>query len=522
MSGEARGAGPGSVAPPTIAVVRVRYVVIVLAIALLGIFYVGTTGTEPTDRPMPTIAVSPKIGTGPDSPGFDAPAPAPIVWSRCGSFDCATVAVPLDYQHPQGEQIALALKRRRAAAADRRIGSLLINPGGPGIPGTLYVDTSLFSAELRDRFDIVGWDPRGVGQSSPVRCVDDQDPYASLDPTPDTPQEQQALIDGAKAFIAACVANSGKLLPFVSTADSARDMEQIRRALGEDSISYFGFSYGSELGATYATLFPKSVRAMVIDGATDPNATFEERDRQQVVAIERSLDKLLGQCSADAACPFNSGGDAKGAFDRLWSDLDTNPLPVAKAPGRPLVGQGVATWAIVETLYDSATWPALTKALVAARAGDGSKLLALYDSYFRRGDARFAHSIDALLAIDCLDDPGPTDIAAVDALAAKEKQAAPRMGGGRSYVCSQWPYRSTKTVITGKGAGPIVVVGTTGDPFTPIESSTNMAEELEGGVLLTVNADHHTGYSAKDPCAVTAVDRYLVDLVLPAAGTVCG
>ena len=500
---------------------RARYLVIILAVALLGIFYVGTTGSEPTDRPIPTIAVSPKVGTGPDSPAFDVPPPAPLIWSRCGRLECTSLAVPLDYTHPQGEMIMLSMRRRRADSVTSRIGSLLINPGGPGIPGTLYVDTDLFSARLRDRFDIVGWDPRGVGQSNPVRCVDDQDPYASLDPTPDTPAEEQALVDSATKFIAACQTNSAKLLPFVSTADSARDIEQIRRALGEDTISYFGFSYGSELGATYATLFPKSVRAMVIDGATDPNAPYETRDRQQTVAIERAMDKLLGQCSADAACAFHHGGDAGGAFDQLWAKLDAQPLTVPKANGRPPVGQGVAGWAIIEALYDSATWPALTTALAAAETGDGSKLLALYDAYYRRGDARFAHAVDALLAIDCLDDPGPTDIAGVDALASTDQRVAPRTGGGHSYVCALWPYRSTKVTVTGKGAGPIVVVGTTGDPFTPIESSTNMAKALEGGVLLTVKADHHTGYGTND-CVEQAVDQYLIAKALPATGTVCG
>jgi pimeloyl-ACP methyl ester carboxylesterase len=461
--------------------------------------------------------------------GTSAPttvAAAPLDWRACGEdgrrVECATLAVPLDYDEPAGETIDLHVMRRLADDRDGRIGPLLVNPGGPGRPGTELVEGAdrAFSDTLLRSFDIVAWDPRGTGRSAPIDCVDDLEPYVALDPTPDTPAEKQALVDSAREFAARCEENAGHLLPHVSTQDSARDLDAIRRALDEEQITYFGFSYGSELGATYATLFPDAVRAMVLDGAVDPNGGVVAQTRSQTLGLERSLDAFLAACAADGDCAFHHDGDPGAAFDRLLARLDAEPLAV---DGRE-VGQGVAYWAVINALYLSDRWPLLAEGLARAEDGDGRVLLALFDDYFeRREDGSYANTVESHLAINCLDDPGPLELSVWDSLGAELAQEAPRLGAatGTSYSCAVWPARLDERLrITGADAGPILVVGTTGDPVTTLESSNRMASSLEEGRLLTVDAERHTGYTANE-CAVETVDRYLVSLELPAEGAVC-
>ena len=375
---------------------------------------------------------------------------------------------------------------------------------------------------MLDRFDIVAWDPRGTGGSSPVDCVDDLDPRFSLDPSPDTPAERQALIDAAHQWDDACQNKDGKFLPYISTQDTAKDMHSIREALGGDKVSYFGFSYGSELGATYATMFPDDLRAMVIDGATDPNSGYEADTRQSVIGLERAFDKALDACSANSKCPFGDG-DAGAAFDKLWAKIDSDPVPVS-ADGRPAVCQGVALYGVISTLYDQGSWPALYQALAELENGNGDPMLDLYDQYLERNsDGSWTNAFEGLIAINCLDDPGSTDPAQIDQQAKDLGVLAPRLGyaSNENYECAFWPAKQKPPItITGKGAGPIVVVGTTGDPVTPIESTRNMAAALEQGVLVTVDANQHTGYQVND-CINAAVDGYLINLKVPAANTTC-
>lgn len=474
----------------------------------------GTTSTTSASSPSTSATTPPGSFT-----------PAPLKWSDCArGLQCARLDVPLDYDDLSKGTVSLKLERRPANRTSERIGSLLVNPGGPGVAGTELVEQASFaySKNLLDRFDVVGWDPRGTGDSSPIDCVDDLDPYFSLDPSPDDEAERQALIDASKQWDAACEKKSGKVLPYVSTQDSAKDMHVIREALGEDKVSYFGFSYGSELGATYATLFPGDIRAMVIDGAADPSAGYEADARQSTIGIERTLDKALDACSHDSSCPFGNG-DAGAAFDRLWAKLDTDPVPVSE-DGRPAVGQGVALYAVVSTLYDQASWPVLYNALASLEQGDGDRMLELYDAYLHRNpDGSWDNSFEGLIAINCIDDPGPLDTGGVDRLAQDLAEVAPRLGSAlnENFQCAFWPAKQKPPLtITGKGAGPIVVVGTLGDPVTPIESTRDMAKALEHGVLVTVDANQHTGYGVND-CIVRAVDNYLISLKVPAADTAC-
>ncbi len=469
---------------------------------------VGTTTTAATTTttPAPSTTLAPQV----------------LHWRSCGSrLQCGTLVVPLDYADPSRGGISLFVERRRASRPSRRIGSLLVNPGGPGVAGTQLVEQArdAFSPILLQRFDIVSWDPRGTGRSDPVRCPERLDPYLTLDPTPDSPPEKQALITAGHDFAGQCAAASGSILPSVSTQATARDMEELRKALGENTISYFGFSYGSELGATYATLFPHSVRAMVLDGAADPNEGAEAEARAQAAGLERGLDNLLASCAASVDCPFHNGGDPEGALDRLLVQLDRAPLHV----GTRVVNQAIAYTAIVSSLYTSDDWSLLTEALAAAQRGDGHLLLQMFDEYYGRSpNGTYSSLFGANTAIDCLDDPGPKDIGYPDRLAAELEKAAPRLGEylAYDYYCTFWPVEAPKLRLTGAGAGPIVVVGTTGDPITPIESSRHLASDLERGVLVTVVADQHTGYQA-NTCITNTVDQYLLAHTVPPPGLVC-
>ena len=454
-----------------------------------------------------------------------------INWAACPDttpeslVQCGNLEVPFDYDNPDAGSFVLYIKRRQATVPSERIGSMLVNPGGPGFGGSSLADDAAyyFSESLLNRFDIIGWDPRGTGLTTPaVDCVDTFDEYVGLDSPPDTPEEKQALIDASQAFNDKCEENAGTILPYISTRASAADMNSIRLALGEEKISYFGFSYGSELGATWATMYPNTVRAAVLDGAVDPLSTSTEEGMAQAAGFEKQLSTFLAQCSKKPTCEFHNDGDAEGALDALLFDLDANPLVVSAT--RTPVTQGVAFTAIAQAMYSDSYWPQLQSALADAQKGDGAGLLALYDDYYQRKlDGSYGNELEAFLAISCLDDPGASSVEEVDASVDAFIAAAPRLGANfaHGYSCALWPVKQAeKVVISGKGAGPIIVVGTTGDAATPLSSTRKMAKALESGVLLVVEADQHTGYGT-NTCIIMEVDNYLIDLTVPVNETIC-
>jgi pimeloyl-ACP methyl ester carboxylesterase len=486
-----------------------------------------SAASDPTVVTVPEPAASATTAAPPatNAPATTEPAPPPTLsWEDCGDgIECATLLAPLDHLDPTSPTIELSVKRRPADSAEDRIGSLLVNPGGPGIPGALMVDDAelYLSPDLLARFDIVGLDPRGTGGSIPVDCVEeDFDPYfAAADITPDTAAEVDDLEAAAQAFVEECEARSAEILPYISTIDTAKDFDLLRRALGEEKITYYGGSYGSELGSVWVSLFPDTVRAAVLDGGSSP-VDWRTDVEQQMTALERTLAAALDECSADSDCPFHNDGEADAAFDALVEELERAPLDV----GREFpVNEGVLNYAVLSTLYQEETWPAMFEALAAAQEGDGSLLYDLYDGYVHFLGPDDNDTFDALFAINCLDDPGPTDPATFPELDAHFRELAPRMGVnyGYNFTCALWPARSRSTVeIDGAGSPPVLVVGTTGDAFTPLESSRDLAEQLANGVLLTVDAEQHTGYGAT-LCSLRAVDRYLIDLEVPADDTVC-
>ncbi len=487
-----------------------------------------TLHTADTVVPEATEAGPPSTVHVPTDTENTVPADGSVFeWSEVqAGIDEGTLEVPLDYAAPGGRTITLYLVRHRAVDTANRIGSLLVNPGGPGYGGSglAYSADSIYGQDLLDRFDIIGWDPRGTGLSQPaIDCVDDYDTYFGLDSSPDTPAERQALIDAGTEFGKNCLRKNKDVLPFISTESSARDMDSIRAALGEKKISYFGFSYGSELGTTWATLFPATVRAAVVDGAVDPTVGYLAQNIQQAAGFEATFATFLAQCSAAPSCAFYNGGDAEGAYDALAEQMDAAPITVD--PDRTAVTQGVLTTAVSDAMYDQSYWPQLEQALADLQDGDGQGILDLYDDYYGYTGAGWDDSLEAYFAIGCLDDPGSTGPDDLYSHEAEFAAAAPRLGRGwmaELTFCSVWPVPAAPVVtITGRGAGPILVVGTTGDPATPLASTRNMANALEDGHLVVVTADQHTGYGV-NACVNGTVDRYLVDPAAPLAEeTIC-
>jgi pimeloyl-ACP methyl ester carboxylesterase len=439
------------------------------------------------------------------------------------------VAVPLDYAHPDAGTIGIAISRKPATDPAHRIGSLLTNPGGPGASGIQFLrgEASSMSA-LNTRFDLIGFDPRGIGQSAPVRCLDapQEDAFNALDSVFDDTQEKQAGIDADKAYTAGCMQRSAQILAFVDTASAARDMDQIRAALGDAKLTYLGFSYGTFLGEHYAHLFPTHIRALALDGVVDPTIPPNDFLFAQLVAFEQNLQAFLNDCrarrTASPPCLYAQAGDPGTKLLSLMSRLDTTPLPV----GNRSLTRALAVIGVLTALYDQLSWPYLDQALTLADRNNGALLLRSSDLYLGRNtDGTYDNQTDANSAVNCIDKPVPTDIAAYDALGPKFSSASAVFGPAFQYsnlVCAFWPVKPTGQVgpITADGAPPILLVGGTGDPATPYAWAQSVNQQLTSSVLLTREGNGHVSYD-KSSCAKAIINAYLIDLTLPTSGTVC-
>jgi len=476
----------------------------------------GGSKQGPPTTPAPTT---------PAAPATTTPAAA-IAWSSCSGhpgWQCGTLQVPLDYAHP-GPTIGIALNRHPATDPSHRVGSLLINPGGPGASGISFaydaVDGFLDPVLVRD-FDIIGFDPRGVGASDPVECVDGPtlDQLNHEVPAPSDAADIATLEAGAKELDAGCAAHSGALLAHVSTADAARDMDEIRAALGDAKLTYLGFSYGTLLGATYASLYPTHVRALSLDGAIDPALDEATISFDQAAGFERDLDDFLADCSAEGArCPFQPNGapSLRAAFDAITARIAAHPLP---GSGGRTVGPGEAFTGIIAPLYDDAEWPTLAQALADAQAGDGRLLLAENDLYLdRSSNGTYDNEEVANIAVTCLDQP-PFTVAQIEAQAAAAAKVSAYFGPPLAWSelpCTYWPVPATGRPgpLRAPGAPPILVVGSTGDPVTPYAWAQALARELGSGVLVTRHGDGHAAYPFS-ACVRAIEDAYLVSLQIP-------
>jgi pimeloyl-ACP methyl ester carboxylesterase len=448
---------------------------------------------------------------------------AQVHWRPCHFGQCGTLQVPLSYSDPNGQQISLALFRLPAKDPSKRIGTILVNPGGPGSSGVQFARLTAigFPAGLRARFDIIGWDPRGVGASDPIDCGAALARAATLNESPVTKTQGSALAKGDQQFGAACKAKLGAILGNVGTVDSAHDMDRIRLAIGQQ-INYIGYSYGTYLGAVYANMFPTHVRAMVLDGVSDPGQSATTSFLVQARALDHAIDGYLATCAAQSKCAFYGGGHPQAAFDALVRRIEAHPIAV----GNRQLGPTQFFFGVANSLYgDDQT--AVAKDLAAAAAGNGAPLLKAFDDYVgRKPNGTYSTEQSANTAINCLDGRGVGNLSDAQKLEHQFVTAAPRFGRFVLYsnlVCGYWPEKAhpPKLPITAKGAPPIVVIGSTRDPITPYSDAVRLAHELHSGVLLTAsNAGHTSNFGIGGPCDALGV-KYLLTGTPPANGTRC-
>ncbi len=418
------------------------------------------------------------------------------------------------------------MARVRAKDQATRIGSLLMNPGGPGESGIEFLRSDVSSlSNLNRRFDLVTWDPRGVAGSTPVTCVDgpQEDAYLAIDSVLDDPQEKQAAIQADKDFAAGCQRRSGALLPFMDSASTARDMDQIRQAVGDAQLTYLGFSYGTYIGQWYAHLFPTHVRALSLDGVVDPAVSANDSLLGQVVGFEENLKAFLADCRSRTSCGYGRTGDPGAKLNALMARLDATPLNV----GSRQLTRSLAMTGLLVTLYDQSLWRYLDQGLTAAENGDGRILLLLADAYnHRNADGTYSNLFNgAFHSTYCLDFPVPSDIAVYDRLGPAFVKASPLFGPWSQYSnlqCAYWPVKpkNQQGPLTVSGAPPILLVGGTNDPATPYAEAQSVNRQIQGSVLLTRQGNGHTSYDSS-ACAHAAEDAYLINLTLPAAGATC-
>ncbi len=489
----------------------------------------GSGGSDAAPALTPTAQPGSSVPPTPSLEGFYTQHPK---WTQCGDgFLCAAISVPIDYKNPTAGHLALKLVRLPATDPAHRIGSLVINPGGPGASGIQYARDarSAFSARLRAVYDIVGFDPRGVASSTPVHCLDakDLDALLAYDGSPDTPAEEQGLIAISKHFADGCEQRSAAILGHVGSVDTARDMDVIRSVVGDAKLHYYGASYGTFLGATYAEEFPTKVGRLVLDGAVDPTLDATALSEGQLGGFERALTAFLSDCVRRSDCPVGpTVADARAQIAKLVADSDAHPL--RSDSGRP-VTQPLVVLGLLYPLYDKANgWPALRSALNQASGGNGNTLLFIADAYSDRNanGTYSSNQNEAIFAVNCLDRADHSTIPELRADAARFAQESPIFGAYFAWSdapCTVWPAPPTDTPheIHAVGAAPILVVGTTRDPATPYQWAQHLASMLDSGRLLTRIGDGHTAYRRGSTCIDDSVDTYLVRGTLPPVGTVC-
>ncbi|WP_436841012.1 alpha/beta hydrolase [Streptomyces niveus] len=460
--------------------------------------------------------------------GGTAPSPLP----GGTKWECATMTAPLDYAKPKGATIPLALIRAKTSDPGKRIGSLVFNFGGPGGSGVTGLPSFGKDYEkLRTRYDLVSFDPRGVGRSEPVECKDDKqlDAYYARDMTPDDSAEEKSYVDGLKWYAGGCEQKSGKELPFVGTVNAARDMELMRQVLGDDKLNYFGISYGTELGGVYAHLYPKSVGRTVFDAVVDPTESSEQGSLGQAKGFQLALTNFAKDCvSRGDACtlPGSTPQEIQNFVVGLLDRLDKKPI---NGFGGRRLTETQATNGIAQALYSKEYWPLLEQGLDEADGGSGALLLVLSDAMNGRNEkGRYSNIQAANAAVNCVDSKQRYTLAQTKAKLAEFRKVSPVFGdflGWGLLGCSEWPVPGEwdKPDVSAPGAAPILVIGNTGDPATPYEGARAMVKALGKGVgvELTYEGQGHGAYNSGSTCVQNAVNGYLLDGKVPKNGTVC-
>jgi pimeloyl-ACP methyl ester carboxylesterase len=463
-----------------------------------------------------------------------------VAWTDCSTqssgpgWSCGKIEVPLDYSDVSKGTIHIAVTRKKATGdASQRLGSLLLNPGGPGGAGIGYAqDPSVVTKAVAARYDLVGFDPRGVGQSDSVRCLSDDtaamDEFVSTDPMPRTPDEVAEVVKESVAVGKACEQKSARILPYVGTPNAARDMDVLRGVLGDEKLAYLGKSYGTYLGAVYAQEFPQRTGRLVLDGAIDPTLTSKQMNIAQAQGFEKLIREFVADCAKQPNCPV--GTDPNAGVTKLMdylASLQKSPLPTRD--GNRTVNYALGLTAVLQVMYVPQYWGTLRDALTAAMAGDGTQLLQWADLYNDRNNGTYDNQTDANIAINCLDRPDP-DAQSAQQIETTEvpdyTKQAPLLGEMLAWAdltCATWPVKpeSQPGPITAAGSAPILVVGTKDDPATPYAWAVGLAKQLQNGHLLSWNGSGHTAYTRGSTCIDTAVDAFLINGTLPADGTTC-
>ena len=451
-----------------------------------------------------------------------------VKWRNCGNADCATITAPLDYADPDGPTVDLAITRVKATG--NRIGSLFVNPGGPGGSAVDYAKAAdgIVSAQVREYFDIVGLDPRGVGGSDPVSCLSDQqiDDLSALDGTPDSPGEEQAAVEAATIPGRGCERLSDPVYAHVGTPDAARDLDLARALVKDETLNLLGKSYGTMLGATYAELFPDRVGRMVLDGVLPPSLDLVEVTKGQADAFEVAVRDFARDCMTHDDCPLSgSVDDAVGQLQEFFAGLDEDPIPA----GDRDLNESLASYAVLSNLYfPGYDYPRVREALTAAmERNDPYPLLGILDERVSRApDGRYLdNSTEAFYAVTCLDRPFQGTVEDVKRLAEQWRATAPTFGPALAWgllPCKDWPAASAPvSQTTAKGSNPILVVSTKKDPATPYQWGELLDRQLDNSRLLSYDGVGHTAYREGSSCVDDAVDAYLLKGTLPKKGLLC-
>jgi pimeloyl-ACP methyl ester carboxylesterase len=508
----------------------------------------GCTGrTGGHGRPSPDRSASSAASTATRATPARPAVPTTIAFSDCSrlfdlsaagipddrrqklQFSCGQLAVPLDYAHPDGPRLSIEVMRVHDKDQAQPVGSLLVNPGGPGGSG-LFLAISLagsLSEDILGHFDLVGFDPRGVGLSSPIRCQTDADETKALafDADVRTVAGRQATKRQAAAFARSCTKKYGSALAHYNTVETARDMDRIRAAVGDEKLNYLGFSYGTELGAVYAHLFPERIRVAVLDGAVDPATTGDAvaSNAQQVAGFEDAFDQFAADCRKRPAC--RALGDPRKAVGALERKANARPIPSSEPGDSRRAGGGNVLYAVVSALYSQQLWPSLGEALIDAQHGEAKGLLELDDRYSERGDdGHYSNLLDVFQVVTCNDQSSDPSDAVIKTTAARWARQYPLFGlwsAASLFQCQPWPKtRHPVPPESAAGSAPILVVGNRHDPATPYVGAVHLATTLRTGVLLTWDGEGHTSYG-QSPCVDAKVDAYLIERAVPAAHTTC-